>query len=222
MLRSNVPRKRPGVNTQALPLEQPPTPKDVADALLARKKIARRRSNYYERLIENPKVEAVGFASTHHVSAPEQIVKRGQFSAYVFARIELESIVWPDVWIEVVSPVLRSGGLKWRGIFEKKIISFDLVDQEFRDRVTTKRVQFQNGTLLRCDIEVLQREDETGDTEISGYVVSAVREVWNRPSVSETDLDPQLRLSLGAVSSTPSPPAETPPATVPSTPGTPG
>jgi len=149
-------------------------------------------------------------------------VKRGQFSAYVFARIELESIVWPDVWIEVVSPVLRSGGLKWRGIFEKKIISFDLVDQEFRDRVTTKRVQFQNGTLLRCDIEVLQREDETGDTEISGYVVSAVREVWNRPSVSETDLDPQLRLSLGAVSSTPSPPAETPPATVPSTPGTPG
>lgn len=214
--------KKQGARTQALPLEQPPTPEDFANALLARKKIARRRSNYYERLTEDSKVEAVGFAPTHHVSAPEQIVKRGQFSAYVFARIELESIVWPDVWIEVVSPVLRSGALKWRGIFEKKVISFDLADQEFRERVTTKRVQFQNGTLLRCDLEVLQREDETGDTEISGYVVSAVREVRNRPSVSETGLNPQFGLSLGAVSSTPSPPSETPPVTAPSTPGTPG
>jgi hypothetical protein len=214
--------KKRGVKTRALPFEQSPNPTEFADALLARKKIARRRSNYYERLIVDSKIQAVGFASTHHVNAQEQVVKRGQFSAYVFARVEVESVVYSDVWIEVVSPVLRSGGLKWRGVFEKQVISFDLQDHEFRDRVTTKRVQFQNGTLLRCDLEVLQREDETGDTEISGYVVSAVREVWNPPSVSETDVDLQLGLPLGTTSSASSLPSETPQATAPSTPGTPG
>ena len=213
--------KKRGVKTQSLALEQSPKPTEVADALLARKKIARRRSNYYERLIVDPKIQAVGFASTHHVDAQEQIVQRGQFSAYVFARIQVESVVYSNVWIEVVSPVLRSGCLKWRGVFDKQVISFDLEDREFRDRVTTKRVQFQNGTMLRCDLEVLHREDETGETEISGYVVSAVREVWNPPSVPETDLNPQLGLPL-SISSPSSPPSETPPAIAPSTRETPG
>lgn len=169
-------KKQRDGKTDALPLEPPLTPEEVAKALLSRKKIARRRSNYYERLIEDPRIEAVGFAPTHRRAAPEQVVQRGNFTDFVVARADLEPLVYRDVPIEVVSPVLRSGELKWRGVFDKKVISFDLEDREFKDRVATKRVQFQNGTQLRCDLEVLQREDETGDTEIAGYVVSAVHD----------------------------------------------
>src|SRR5450830_781914 len=137
--------------TESLPLEPQLTPEEVAHALLSRKKIARRRSNYYERLTEDPRIEAVGFAQTHRPAANEQVVNRDQFSNFIVARAELEPLIYRDTIIEIVSPVLRSGGLKWRGVFEKKVISFELEDQRFQERVAAKQVQFQNGTLLRCD-----------------------------------------------------------------------
>ena len=193
-------KKQRDGKTDALPLEPPLTPEEVAKALLSRKKIARRRSNYDERLIEDPRIEAVGFAPTHRRAAPEQVVQRGNFTDFVVARADLEPLVYRDVPIEVVSPVLRSGGLKWRGVFDKKVISFDLEDREFKDRVTAKRVQFQNGTQLRCDLEVLQREDETGDVEIAGYVVSAVHEVRSPPPPLEPAIDQQFVLPLGSSS----------------------
>lgn len=186
--------KRSG-KTAAMPLEPPLAPSEIAKALLARKKIARRRSNYYERLLEDPRIQAVGFAPTHLRDAREQIVLRNQFPEFVVAPTDIEPLAYNNVSIEIVSPVLRSEGLKWRGFFEKKVISFELRDQDFRDRVATKRVQFQNGTLLRCDLEVLQREDETGDTEIAGYIVNAVHEVLN-PSPPEPATPPQLVLPL--------------------------
>ena len=193
-------KKQKGGKTEALPLELPLTPEEIVKALLARKKIARRRSNYYERLIEDSRVEAVGFASTHRRVAHEQVVERRQFPDFVVARTDLESLTYKDVSIEVVSPVLRSGGLKWRGVFDKKVISFYLEDREFQERVAAKRVQFQNGTLLCCDLEVRQREDETGDTEIAGYVVSAVHDVRSPPPPLEPAVDPQFALPLGSAS----------------------
>lgn len=192
-----VEKERTSVKTEPLPLEPSLTPEEIARALLARKKIARRRSNYYERLIDDSRIESVGFAPTHRRGAAEQVIERRQFSDYVVARAELEPLVHEGVLIEVVSPVLRSGGLKWRGIFDKKIISFDLEDRVFQDRVATKRVQFQNGTILRCDLDVFQREDETGGVEIAGYAVTAVHEVRSPPPLAEQETDPQFSLPLG-------------------------
>lgn len=132
-------RSKEGEKSKALPLESLPDPEEIAKALLTRKKIARRRSNYYERLIEDPKIEAVGFAPTHQRFAREQIVRRDRFSDFVMARAVLEPLVYRNVLIEVVAPVLRSGGLKWRGVYDKKVISFDLQDQRFQDQVIEKR-----------------------------------------------------------------------------------
>lgn len=190
-------KKQKEGKTESLPLEPKLTPEEVAQALLARKKISRRRSNYYERLTEDPRIEAVGFAPTHRSAANEQVVNRGHFSDFIVARAELEPLIYQDTIIEIVSPVLRSGSLKWRGVFEKKVISFDLEDQRFQERVATKQVQFQNGTLLRCDLEVLQREDGTGDTEITGYVVSTVHDVRNPPPSLEPSMKQQFVLPLG-------------------------
>lgn len=182
--------------TEALPLEPTLTPEEIAAALLARKKIARRRSNYYERLIEDSRIKAVGFAPTHRQGAEERIIARDNFAEFVVDRAELEPLKYRNVMIEVVSPVLRSGGLKWRGIFDKKVISFDLEDRGFQDRVATKRVQFQNGTMLRCDLEVRQREDETGDSEIAGYVVTAVHDIRSPPPPQEAIAERQFSLPL--------------------------
>jgi hypothetical protein len=104
--------------------------------------------------------------------------------------------VYERIPLEVVSPVLRSGAIKWRGIFEKKVVSFELQDHAFRSDVVSQNVQFQNGTTLICDFEVHQREDDTGDIEVAGYVVTKVHDVKTPQVPQQQRTEEQLRLPL--------------------------
>lgn len=179
---------------KAFELEPPPTPDEIAQALLTRKKVARRRSNYYEALLDESKIEAVGFAPSHAKNVMELRVPREKFSAYIIAKSDLEPQVYDRISLEIVSPVLRSGAIKWRGVFEKKIISFELLDHAFLSEVASQRVQFQNGTTLVCDFEVYQREDDAGEVEIAGYAVTKVHEV--RTPQAGPRREEQLKLQL--------------------------
>jgi hypothetical protein len=179
-------KKTKDAKNEVLALEPPLTTDEVTQALLTRKKIARRRSNYYKVLLTDSKIDAVGFAPSHRNDSTEVQVSRRDFSAFVIAQSEIEPLVYERISLEIVSPVLRSGAIKWRGIFERNVVSFELQDQAFRSDVANKNVQFQNGTTLVCDFEVHQREDDTGNVEVAGYVVTKVHEV-------NTPLAPQRR-----------------------------
>jgi hypothetical protein len=180
----------------ALPLEKAPTANDIAQALLTRKKIARRRSNYYEALLTDSKIDAVGFAPSHNKNTAEKIVPRSDFGNFVIAKSNLEPLVYEGLLLEIVSPVLRSGSIKWRGIFEKKTVSFELQDDTFRADVVSQKVQFQNGTTLLCDFEVHQREDDTGEIEIAGYAVTKVHDVKTPQVFRKKPAQEQLNLQL--------------------------
>lgn len=182
--------------SEALALESPPTANEVAQALLTKKKVARRRSNYYEILLTDSKIEAVGFAPSHSNDFTELKVPRSDFSAFVIAQSELEPLVYERIPLEIVSPVLRSGLIKWRGIFDKRIVSFELQDQSFRNEVASQKVQFQNGTTLICDFEVHQREDDTGEVEVEGYVVTKVHEVVTPQAPQRERPEDQLKLPV--------------------------
>lgn len=186
--------------SKVLELEAPPTTDEIAQALLTRKRVARRRSNYYEALLIDSKIEAVGFAPSHGKDVMELRVSRGNFSSYVIAKSDLEPLIYERISLEIVSPVLRSGAIKWRGIFDRKVVSFELLDQAFRSEVASQNVQFQNGTTLICDFEVHQREDDIGDVEVAGYAVTKVHEV-RTPQTLQQRRTEQLQLQL------PEPPA---------------
>lgn len=186
-----------GSGSEALEFESPPTADEIAQALLTRKKVARRRSNYYEALLADSKIESVGFAPSHDKGVMELKVPRGKFSSYVIAKSDLEPLVYERLDLEIVSPVLRSGAIKWRGIFDKKVVSFELLDQTFRSEVASQKVQFQNGTTLICDFEVYQREDDIGDVEVAGYAVTKVHEV-KTPHALQQRPEEQLQLQLPA------------------------
>lgn len=175
-----------------------PTADEIAQALLTKKKIARRRSNYYQILLIDSKIDAVGFVPSHKKEAIENMVKRSDFGDFVIAISDLEPLVYERIPLEIVSPVLRSGSIKWRGLFDKKVVSFELQDQAFRSEVVSQNVQFQNGTTLICDFEVHQREDETGDIEIAGYAVTKVHDVKSPHTPQQKRTEEQLRLPLPA------------------------
>lgn len=180
----------------ALELEDAPTPLEYAQALLTSQKVARRRSNFYRQASSDPKVDAIGFATSHH-SQKEWIVKRDQFNDFVIDRLDLDPLNYPNVPIEVVSPVLRNQALKWRGLLDKRVISFELADSQFRADVEAKKIQFKNGTVLICDLLALQKENEVGEVETSGYVVKKVHRVIEPIAAKEPKIDGSPQGVLG-------------------------
>jgi rRNA processing protein Gar1 len=191
-------KKSAEAKNEVLPLEAMPTPDAIAQALLTRKKIARRRSNFYVILLIDAQIGAVGFVPSHRKDAIEHMVNRGNFADFVIATSDLEPLVYEHIALEIVSPVLRPGSIKWRGLFEKKVVSFELQDQAFRSEVVSQNVQFQNGTTLICDFEVHQREDDTGEIEVTGYSVTKVHDVKTPPAPVPQRTEEQLRLPLPA------------------------
>ena len=179
--------KNPSSRNFDLDLEERPADLDFARALLSLKKITLRRSNFYQHLIDEPTLEAVGFASSH-TSKQERIVKRKKFTNYIAECRTLDPWDCLNIQIELISPVLRPRAIRWRGIFENRIISFELEDAQFRNDVYAKKVQFTNGTTLTCDLRVFRIENEIGEAVIHNYVVTKVHQVIE-PIV--LDLNPQ-------------------------------
>lgn len=171
----------PSAANLSLPLEPLPEPKDVIPALLGQRKVVRHRSNFYESLLEHDRVSQVGFAQSHGASAAqEHVVTRQQFADFV---VTLEAIP-PEpptrVQLEIVSPVLRRGTYMWRGILGKKVISFKILDEDFLRKVASRKVKFQSGTTLDCDLEVRPKEDETGEVTLNSYFVVRVHRHYNK------------------------------------------
>lgn len=166
---------------------------DVAVALLSRKKVMLKRSNFYREVASYTRVKAVGFSNSHSRNATEDVVARNAFTDYIVEPEDLEPEVYRKVEIEVVSPVLRTGNHNWRGLFLRKGISFEMADREFRRSVIDQEVQFQNGTKMICDLEVHQRDNEVGEPEVTKRVVRKVHAVKH---VSKLNPDAQGKLDL--------------------------
>lgn len=182
--------------TKQLELETFPTSEEIAKALLSQKKVAIRRSNMYEKLISNEKVKAIGFSNSHKSHSQESQVARAEFPKFIVKPEDVEPISIQQVSIEIVSPVLRSGKTKWRGLLDKKPINFEIGDQVFLLSVLTRKVHFENGTTIVCDADVLLRENELGEIETAGYVVTKVHQVVSGDGQRSTHDGNQLEINL--------------------------
>ncbi len=168
--------KAPDTNaTKPLDLEPAPTVLDILPALEEKRKVVRLRSKFYESLMEEQRAHAVGFASLHKpLNGNELVVSRNQFNSFVLGPIDVPPHTYKRVQVEVISPVLTRKQLKWRGIFENEVVRFDITDEDFLSRVANKRIAFQNGTTLVCDLTVSFKENEVGETVPQAFEVSRI------------------------------------------------
>ena len=82
-----------------------------------------------------------------------------------------------DAYIEIVSPVLKKGKTKWKGIYNQESISFSIHDADFLDGVYTRKVSFSNGSAIRCLLQEKRKINDKGEEVISGYEVLEVHEL---------------------------------------------
>lgn len=145
-------------------------------------KIKFHRSNFYSNLLKENKIEQISTTELDENNNPlseEKKVSRENFNEFIVHKVKIDSEFIEDANIEIVSPVLKKGKMKWRGYYDSKPISFNLLDSDFRNSVLNREVSFQNGTSIKCLLEFEKEMDDEGNiktTEINVFDVSNIFE----------------------------------------------
>lgn len=141
-------------------------------------KIIKHTSNFYKSLYNYPKVRLLSTVRIDENKKPiekPQFVKREEFESFFLDNDNLEPITDEEAVIEIISPVLKKGNYKWRGIYNQnpQPIEFSM-NKEFKDKVIEDGIPFKNGTFIDCIMKIDQKIDDMGNIFNSNYSVQMV------------------------------------------------
>ena len=137
-------------------------------------KLARPLSNYYTKIEKYEKIQAVGFGNTTN---NECIVQRDEFKKFILIDNKEEEMD-DEANIELISPVLKEGKYRWRGIYKNKNIDFSMGDSKFKKDVIGGRYNFGNGSLINCQLYITKTYDDFGnECKNRNYRVAKVYEI---------------------------------------------
>lgn len=171
--------------------ETEPTPRIIDKTikhLSKNLKIIKRKSNFYSELSKNREISKIGFSvldSDFTLQSDEREVDRSDFRKYVLNsnKLKAEEV---ETEIEIVSPVLKEGKYRWKGIYNDQTIGFDMLDLSFKDSVLLDNIPFQHGSSILCVLRIGRELDEVGDVKVTKYAVTTVIEKIDGTSSVET------------------------------------
>ncbi|HAO08084.1 MAG TPA: hypothetical protein DCQ50_14120 [Chryseobacterium sp.] len=157
--------------------------------------VIKKRSDFYEAIEKYQKVEKIGVQIKYGDQniSDEKIVSRVQFKEYILATNKLEPIKIDNQEIEIISPVLKKGNYKWRGIYKGEPISFNMKSIEYKALVQTGKVEFKNGSSIKCLLELKRELDVEGREIVTDYNIILVNEYFVNDKPFETSEGKQHR-----------------------------
>ncbi|PMG19437.1 hypothetical protein [Vibrio splendidus] len=168
---------------------QTETVAEVAEVVNENYKVITRRSNLFKYLSTYNKVTKLGVNSllpNGQETNPESEIARGNFRRFILSSNVLPVETVDEAIIEIVSPVLKRGNYKWKGIFDGEAISFSMKDQTFKQDVHDERISFQHGSSIKCALNIHSKLDEVGEVVTTGYSVETVLDNINGREINQT------------------------------------
>lgn len=156
---------------------KPATLKEATYSINLDFKILSRKSNFYKLLDNYEKITGLGVSTLTLDNEPtdeEKIIPKQDFFRYILSTDQLPDEIIEDAEIEIISPVIKEGKYKWKGIYLDEPISFSMSDSDFKNEVLTKQVSFQHGAIIKSVLRIGKELDETGEIIIKGYSVTTV------------------------------------------------
>jgi len=151
--------------------------------------LKKKRSNFYERLEQYPKVDSVSYKNwddKHQNETKDEIIPRNQFGHFVLSTDEISPIEDPNAIIEIISPVLKKGKYKWTGYYMGEPISFNMKSKEFRSLIQAGKVEFKNGSSIECNLLIKCKVNIEGIVIKYGYEVARVNRYFENDKPIET------------------------------------
>ncbi|HEA8164520.1 TPA: hypothetical protein RXN25_000996 [Campylobacter coli] len=143
------------------------------NALATNHKLDRNISNFYKKAEKYEKIKKIGYQINN---SNELIIEREQFKSFIIEENkDVETI--EEAEIEIISPVLKEGKYKWRGIYNGEKIDFSMGDSGFKNAVIGQEYNFINGTTINCQLEISKTFDDYGEEIKTSYRVKKVYSV---------------------------------------------
>jgi hypothetical protein len=153
-------------------------------------KIKKHKSNFYFSIKKSFKVTHISTTTytENNEKINEYFIEKPQFDDFILESDNLPIRIDDNAVIEIISPVLKKGKYKWKGIYNKTFntIDFSMKDKDFKQDVIESNVPFKNGTCIDCILEINQKIDESGEIMEYGYSVATVLRVHDEKVVVET------------------------------------
>ncbi|ELH3492612.1 TPA: hypothetical protein I7787_21785 [Vibrio vulnificus] len=165
------------------------TVEKVASLVDTNYKVVTRKSNFYKQLNNTPKITKVGINGLDkegEEAFKEAMVQRSDFKRFILHSNSLPVQIEDNAVIEIISPVLRKGRHKWKGIYKGESISFSMNDQDFKRDVLSEQISFTHGAAIKCVLHIHRKLDEVGDVVVTGYSVDTVIENGQESVFQET------------------------------------
>ena len=163
--------------------------KDVAEKLSGNVKIMKLKSNLYSQLSGYDKISKIGLRTLNSDFTPaseEVLIERRRFQEFILNSNKLPAIEIDEAEIELISPVLKEGQFKWKGKYENEIITFKMLDIQFKNSILNKRIPFYTGTSIICILSIERELDETGEVKLKEKSVVTVLDVIYSDTTEET------------------------------------
>lgn len=154
-------------------------------------KILKHLSNYFKQLYNYPKVKKISttILSNNNTKIEEpKFISRTDFDKFIIESDELGSEIDENATIEIISPVLKNGKYKWKGVYNKigEAVDFYMKDKIFKQSVIAEGIEFKNGTFIECVLEKSIKMNEVGEIYTSAYSVLTVLKKHYENIVEET------------------------------------
>lgn len=150
-------------------------------------KIRRLLSNLYKRAKQCSKIAKIGYIDYKDSQSIEVVVNRDNFSDFILdtsSDVEFDD----EASIEIISPVLKEGKFKWKGIYKGEKIDFSMGDYGFKQSVIEKKHNFENGSTIISRLAIKNTFDEFGEkTKNTSYRVEKVYEIMKNDIFRKTN-----------------------------------
>lgn len=136
-------------------------------------------SNFYAKIDKYEKVQKIGFKDLEN-DKDEFIVERKYFKNFILEDNK-EIIEDNNATIEIISPILKEGKFKWKGLYSGEKIDFSMGDYSFKKEVIEGKHTFSNGSFIECNLQITTTYDEFGDEKRKAYSIKEVFGIQELP-----------------------------------------
>lgn len=157
--------------------------------LLTDHKLQVHKSRFYQELIKESKIYKFSTLELNNNFEPiskEVVIQRESFFNQVLEDENGKTITIEDANVEIVSPVLKQGNIKWKGLYKNQPINFLLKDSDFQKLVLNREIGFKNGTSIKCSIKYKECLNENGELIFKEIEVFDVLEIFEGDKRIET------------------------------------
>jgi hypothetical protein len=168
--------------------------KTLTDHIDTSLKVTKHKSNFYDILTKYENVSSISattYVDDKKVTSTE--VDRTKFKDFVLKSNELPTELVDEAVLEIIAPVLKGKGYKWRGIYKNEPIPFTMKDSIFIDSIIKGDTTFHSDYFIECELEIKRKINEVGVPVNYDYTVNTVLGKITGGQVVETEQGKKLK-----------------------------